>query len=229
MDNGKFGPPIGPSKSADDRFGYFGGTASPPLPPAVNQFGGTSAPSADKLAGAPPSPFGGTTTIQPTPVAAFAPTGRRRPGWLPLAVVGVLVALLAGGGWWWLHRDSIVLPDQLGALSRNSAFDSGAITGQMTFQTGNGDIKEELAGYGPSPVSTVLIVARGPGLADAIKARDQSVKGVEQIGPATCFAAKSIAICTRSEGDLSIVMETTGPLATTEETAGLLQEAWAAQ
>ena len=99
----------------------------------------------------------------------------------------------------------------------------------MTIQTANGTVKEEMAGYGESPVSTILVVARGQGLSDAIKARGTSAAGLEQVGPAQCYAAKAIAFCSRTEGDLSVVIETTGTSATTEAAALLLQEAWAAQ
>jgi hypothetical protein len=230
MDNGRFGPPIGSSASGDDQFGYFGGTAAPAMPPALGQFGSAPAgPSADRIASEPQSPFGGTATIQGSPAASYPSASRRSAPWPVIAVAAVLVAALAGGGWWWLHRDAIVLPDHLGALSRNTAFDTGAVSGQMTFQTGNGDIKEALAGYGPSPVGTFLMVARGPGMADAIRQRDQNVSGLVQVGSAKCFAAKGIALCSRTEGDLAVVVETVGEAPTAEETAALVQVAWQAQ
>ena len=121
------------------------------------------------------------------------------------------------------------LPDHLGALPRTTTFAPDALLGQMTIQTANGTVKQEMAGYGSSPISTILVVARGNGITDASKARSALAGGLEQIGPAQCYAAKAIAFCSRTEGDLSVVIETTGTSATTEAAALLLQEAWAAQ
>ncbi len=229
MESGQFGHPVGSSSSDGDRFGYFGAAPAAPMAAPVTQFGGSPA-SSDQQAGAQASPFGGTTTDAPSSVAAGqgAPARSGR-GWL-VPVLAVLVVLaVAGGGWWWLHRDPIVLPDHLGALPRNTTFAPDALLGQMTLETSNGSVKEEMAGYGSSPISTILVVARGKGLRDAIKANGTSTSGLEQIGPAQCFAAKTIAVCSRTEGDLSVVIETTGTSATAEAAALLLQEAWAAQ
>ena len=230
MESGQFGPPVGSSSSDGDQFGYFGATPAPPMAAPVTQFGGTMAASPDQQAGAPPSPFGGPTTYAPSSFASGqgAPVRGRR-GWLVPVLAVVFVLAVAGGSWWWLHRDPILLPDHLGALTRNTTFAPDAILGQMTLQTAYGTVREEMAGYGPSPVSTILVVARGNGLSDAIKANRIGTAGLEQVGPAKCYAAKAIALCSRAEGDLSVLIETTGTSATTEAAALLLQEAWAAQ
>ena len=229
MESGQFGPPVGSSSSDGDRIGYFGSAPAAPMAAPVPQFAGTVGASPDAQAGAPASPFGGSPYAPSSVGAGHGAPARSSRGWL-VPVLAVLVVLaVAGGAWWWLHRDPIVLPDHLGALPRNTTFAPDAVLGQMTIQTANGTVKEEMAGYGESPISTILVVARGKGLSDAIKANGTSPARLEQIGPAQCYAAKAIAFCSRTEGDLSVVIETTGTSATTEAAALLLQEAWAAQ